>query len=50
MFFEVAQLTTGCKSCLSGVISALNEFIMWLSLSLLSYKSQLNWLVQTEAS
>ena len=47
VFFEVAQLTTGCKSWPSGVISALNEFIMWLSLSLLSYKSQLNWLVQT---
>ena len=42
VFFEVAQLTTWFISCPSGVISTPNEFIMWLRLSLLSYKSQLN--------
>ena len=42
VLFEVAQLTTWFISCPSGVISTPNEFIMWLSLSLLSYKSQLN--------
>ena len=49
VLFEVVQLPTWLISAPSGVIYTPNEFIMHLTLSMLSYKSRLNykWLAQT---
>ena len=49
VLFEVVQLTTWLISAPSGIIYTPNEFIMHLTLSMLSYKSRLNykWLAQT---